>query len=192
VIRSVADDLGAAGRSLLRVSWRDVRLRSNEIEVRPSRADDARSIETSPADPVTGRYFGRALAGPPIDTDDADAPSFTICRAGAPVGRIWFRPGVRPFEVGYYLRSDEWGRGIATQALTLVADWMLASNRADSIVLFTHPENVASQRVAVKAGFRRDGIEPAYAEFKDGTEDAIRFVRVRKRKRHGFVQGGAG
>jgi RimJ/RimL family protein N-acetyltransferase len=40
-----------------------------------------------------------------------------------------------------------------------------------------HPENVASQRVAVNAGFRRDGIELAYAEFKDGTEDAIRYVR---------------
>jgi RimJ/RimL family protein N-acetyltransferase len=127
-----------------------------------------------------------------MDTDDPDAPSFTICRAEEPIGRIWFRPGVRPFEVGYYLRRDEWGRGVATQALTLVADWMLASNGVECIALFTHPENLASQRVAVKAGFRRDGIEPAYAEFKDGTEHAIRYVRVATRKRHGFVQGGAG
>ena len=84
---------------------------------------------------------------------------------------------MRPFEVGYYVRSDQWGRGIASAALTLVADWMLESNAAESIALFTHPENVASQRVAVNAGFRRDGIEQAYAEFKDGTEDAIRYVR---------------
>jgi RimJ/RimL family protein N-acetyltransferase len=127
-----------------------------------------------------------------MDTDDPDAPSFTICRAGDPVGRIWFRPGVRPFEVGYYLRSSEWGRGVATQALILVSDWMLEANGADCIALFTHPENVASQRVAEKAGFRRDGIEPAYANFKDGTEDAIRYVRLARRKRHGFVQGRAG
>ena len=159
------------------VRWRDVVLLAGEVEVRPSRAEDARAIGTSPADSVTGRYFGRALAGPPMDTDDPDAPSFTICRAGTPVGRIWFRPGVRPFEVGYYVRSDQWGRGIASAALTLVADWMLESNAAESIALFTHPENVASQRVAVNAGFRRDGIEQAYAEFKDGTEDAIRYVR---------------
>jgi RimJ/RimL family protein N-acetyltransferase len=127
-----------------------------------------------------------------MNTVDPDAPLFTICRAGEPVGRIWFRPGVRPFEVGYYLRGDQWGRGIASTALTLVADWMLQSNGADSIALFTHPENVASQRVAVKAGFRRDGIEPGYAEFKDGTEDAIRYVRGVRRKRHGFVPRGAG
>jgi hypothetical protein len=173
------------------LSWGEVVLRSGEIEVRPSRVDDGAEIGTSPADPITGRYFGRALAGPPMGTVDPDAPSFTICRAGAPVGRIWFRPGVRPFEVGYYVRTDQWGHGVASTALTLVADWMLASSGVDQVVLFTHPENVASQRVAVKAGFRRDGIEPAYAEFKDGTEDAIRFVRAVTRKRHGFVPHGA-
>jgi hypothetical protein len=176
----------------VKVSWREAVLRAGEVELRPSRMEDGGEIGTSPADPVTGRYFGRALAGSPIDTVDPDAPSFTICRAGEPVGRIWFRPGVRPFEVGYYVRTDQWGRGIASTALTLVADWMLESNEVDSIVLFTHPENVASQHVALKAGFHRDGIEPAYAEFKDGTEDAIRFVRGVQRKRHGFEPHGAG
>ena len=159
------------------VRWRDVVLRVGEVEVRPSRADDARAIGTSPADPVTGRYFGRALAGPPMDTDDPDAPSFTICRAGTPVGRIWFRQACVRSRSATTSAAINGDCGTASTALTLVGDWMLQSNGAESIALFTHPENVASQRVAVKAGFRRDGIEQAYAEFKDGTEDAIRYVR---------------
>jgi RimJ/RimL family protein N-acetyltransferase len=159
------------------VDWRDVELRMDDVEVRPWRDADAEAIGASPRDPVIGRYFGRALGGSPMDMSDPDAPSFAICRAGDPVGRIWFRPGVRPFEVGYYLRADAWGQGVATRALTLVSDWMLQANNAEVVVLFTHPENIGSQRVAAKAGFVENGIEASYADFKDGTREAIRFTR---------------
>jgi RimJ/RimL family protein N-acetyltransferase len=159
------------------VDWREVELRMDDVEVRPWRDTDREAIGSSPRDAVIGRYFGRALGGSPVAVRDPDAPVFAICRAGEPVGRIWFRPGIRPFEVGYFVRSDAWGQGVATRALTLVSDWMLHANKAEVIVLCTHPENVGSQRVAAKAGFMRDGIEASYADFKDGTREAICFTR---------------
>jgi RimJ/RimL family protein N-acetyltransferase len=160
------------------VDWREVELAADELVVRAWRDEDRNAIGTTPRDPITGRYFGRSLTGPSMDTPDPDAPSFTIVRSGKPIGRVWFRPGVRPFEVGYFVHTDWWGQGIATRALTLVANWMLQVGDVKSIVLFTHPENIGSQRVAERAGFVRDGIEFDYAEFKDGGRDAIRFVRT--------------
>src|SRR5262249_58755923 len=107
-----------------------------------------------------------------------DAPVFAIVADGAVVGVIWFGRGVRPFEVGYYLRRDAWGRGLATRSLRLVTDWMLRERGVDRIVLCTHPENVRSQAVAERAGYVRDGVVEQYAEFKDGTHRAVRFVRT--------------
>jgi len=161
------------------VNWQDVVLGRDGVEVRPWQEGDAEAVGTSPRDPMTGHYFGRALNAPPPGTGDPEAPMFAILRFGAPVGRIWFRPGIRPFEVGYYVRTDLWGQGIATRALSIVAAWMLDENGVEEIALFTHPENFASHKVAERAGFVRDGIREDYAEFKDGTFRGLRFVRRR-------------
>jgi RimJ/RimL family protein N-acetyltransferase len=88
------------------------------------------------------------------------------------------KPWGRPYEVGYLVRTNEWGEGVATEALGLIADWLVEDARATKIMLFTHLDNGGSQRVAEKAGFVRDGIEHHYAQFKDGLTDAIRFVRT--------------
>lgn len=161
------------------MDWRAVALERAGVEVRASLESDGEAIGTSPRDPVTGRFFGRALSGPRFEVEDEDAPAFTILFGGQPVGRVWFRPGARPFEVGYYVRTELWGRGIATTALSLVSDWFLEET-ADEIVLYTHPANVGSQKVARRAGFRGDGSMSGYADFKDGTNEALRFVRRAK------------
>jgi hypothetical protein len=160
------------------VDWRQAVLCDGDIELRPWRDGDSEAVGTSQRDPVTGRYFGRGLHGPKTSAPDPDAPSYLIAQDGEPVGRVWCVPGVRPFEIGYFVRTDLWGRGIATRALKLVTNWMLEQSDIDQIVLFIHPENIASQRVAEHAGYARDGVMQDYAEFKDGSTAAIRFVRI--------------
>jgi RimJ/RimL family protein N-acetyltransferase len=71
------------------------------------------------------------------------------------------------------------GRGIATAALRLLSDWLLTGGEEDELVLATHPENVASQKAAERAGFVRDSEIAEYASFKDGTTTALPFVRRR-------------
>jgi RimJ/RimL family protein N-acetyltransferase len=161
------------------VGWRDVRLVDGDLVLRPWEDGDQERLGTSQHDAEIGRYFGRALdrvEGAPLP-DDPDAPVLAITEAGAVVGVLWFGRGVRPFEVGYYLRQDCWGRGLATRSLRLVSDWMLDELGEDEIVLCTHPENVRSQAVAERAGYVRDGVVERYAEFKDGTTLALRYVR---------------
>jgi RimJ/RimL family protein N-acetyltransferase len=130
-------------------------------------------------DPELGRYFGRAIGAQEAVAEDEGVPNLGIVerRTGRVVGRIWCRFGARPPEVGYYLRQDAWGNGYATRALELVTDWLLGAGGFAEVVLRTHPDNAASQRVAERAGFVRAGIVREYAEFKDGTRDAVGYVR---------------
>jgi RimJ/RimL family protein N-acetyltransferase len=162
------------------VDWRATVLSDGELVLRAWQPGDQELLGTSQRDPEIGRYFGRSLtladgASPPADPD---APAFAIVVADEVVGVIWFARGVRPFEVGYYLHRDMWGRGIATRSLRLVTDWILREPGVDLIVLCTHPQNVRSQAVAERAGYVRDGVVEQYAEFKDGTKRAFRFVRT--------------
>lgn len=61
-------------------------------------------------------------------------------------------------EIGYWLGEGCWGRGIATEALTLVADHVFGG--ANLLRLFALPfaDNAASIRVLEKAGFVREGL----------------------------------
>jgi RimJ/RimL family protein N-acetyltransferase len=158
------------------VIWPE-RLAGDRVTIRLWREGDDEAVGTSPRESTTGRFFGRSL-NPRREEPDPDAPTYTICREGRPVGRLWFKPWARPYEVGYLVRTDEWGKGIATAALQLISDWLIEDAGVEKVMLFTHPDNIGSQRVAENARFTRDGIEAGYAQFKDGKTDAIRFVRV--------------
>jgi RimJ/RimL family protein N-acetyltransferase len=61
-------------------------------------------------------------------------------------------------EVGYWLRADARGRGATTRALRLVVAWAFDQADVARVQLRADPENLASCRVAEKAGFTREGI----------------------------------
>ncbi|MFW8585538.1 GNAT family N-acetyltransferase [Rhizobium beringeri] len=58
------------------------------------------------------------------------------------------------FELGYSLREEAWGKGLATEAAGALADWFFERQFAQGFIAFTHPENIASQRVLRKIGMR--------------------------------------
>jgi RimJ/RimL family protein N-acetyltransferase len=67
--------------------------------------------------------------------------------------------GIDPveIEVGWVITEDSRGRGLATEAMraAIVDAWSRAG--ADHVVAYIRPENVISQRVADKLGFRLRG-----------------------------------
>jgi ribosomal-protein-alanine N-acetyltransferase len=64
-------------------------------------------------------------------------------------------------EIGYLVNRDARGRGVAPRAVRLVSDWVLGELGFGRLELQTDVRNHASQRVAEKAGFRREGeVEP--------------------------------
>lgn len=154
--------------------WRSVSIDDGVVCLRAwSEAD----LDEAFRDPELGRYFGSAITS--ASTVDDEMPAFAIVaiESGRVVGQIWCRPGARPPEIGYYLRRDAWGHGYATRALSVATDWLLGDGGFSEVELCTHPENERSQKVAERSGYKRDGIVDEYAQFKDGTRRALRFVR---------------
>ena len=60
--------------------------------------------------------------------------------------------------IGYALLPDERGKGYGTEAVEIMVDYLFLTKNIVRIQAETHPENIASQRILEKAGFRKEGI----------------------------------
>lgn len=125
------------------------------------------------ADPRVMRYIGNGRASTREQVDDAMQrlpraytlyPGLGTWRAtrrdnGGFVG--WFAlkyiPKTVEVEVGYRLRYGAWGRGYATEGARALLRYGFDELGLHRIVGVTHPDNVASQRVLVKAGLADAG-----------------------------------
>lgn len=56
-------------------------------------------------------------------------------------------------EIGYGIKPEYEGRGLATEAVTAMAKWAIAQPGVVRIEAETEPNNIASQRVLQKSGF---------------------------------------
>lgn len=81
-------------------------------------------------------------------------------------------------EVGYWLSSQYWGRGITTSALERICRY--AFEQLGLIRLFATPLawNPASFRVLEKAGFRKEGVMQSAAIKDDKVVDMVLFAKV--------------
>jgi len=77
--------------------------------------------------------------------------------------------------IGYWVAAPARRRGIASGALRLLAGWALDEDFG-RMELITDPDNIASQRVAEKVGFCREGVMRAHTLHRDGRRrDAVLF-----------------
>ena len=84
-------------------------------------------------------------------------------------------------EAGYMVGRAARGRGVATAALRLASRWGLRDLGVARVQLTTHLDNAASQRVAERAGFRREGVLRSWEELR-GTARRPRDVLARRRR----------
>lgn len=94
---------------------------------------------------------------------DGTHAAFAVTDAGTEevlgsIGIHWLDLDNRVAEVGYWVRSEARGRGVATRATRLVSRWALTDCGMKRLQLRADQRNVASQRVAEAAGFRREGV----------------------------------
>jgi RimJ/RimL family protein N-acetyltransferase len=62
------------------------------------------------------------------------------------------------WEIGYVLISSERGKGYCTEAAQIAVDYLFMSKGIVRVQATTHIENVASQKILEKTGFKREGI----------------------------------
>jgi RimJ/RimL family protein N-acetyltransferase len=87
-------------------------------------------------------------------------------------------PGRGQAEIGYWVGPWARGRGVATAALRTLSTHVLG-NGLDRLELLTHLDNPISQRVALAAGYRREGVRRKALPARDGTrDDMLAFARV--------------
>jgi RimJ/RimL family protein N-acetyltransferase len=74
------------------------------------------------------------------------------------VGINWIDRDQAVGDIGYWLRQDARGRGFTTRGVVLAARWAFEIG-CERLQLRADAENEASQRVAERAGFTREGIQ---------------------------------
>lgn len=84
-----------------------------------------------------------------ITVDDRVVGSIGISRQG----NVHFRTG----ELGYYLSEEYWGRGIMTEAVRQICNYVFENSDILRIYAEPYAYNTASCRVLEKAGFQYEG-----------------------------------
>jgi len=71
-------------------------------------------------------------------------------------------------EIGYCVNEKYWGRGIATQAVQLIEKICFKKLKLLRIEIVMQPKNVGSVKVAIKNGYKREGLMRKAVKGKDG------------------------
>ncbi len=115
------------------------------------------------------RQWGRADKGEGLSQAIADA------RSGEALGAavLMFRRQPLTAEIGYWLVERARGRGLGSRAVALLARWAVTDAGLVRVEALVEPENIVSQRVLEKAGFRREGHLRSYLVFDRRRADAL-------------------
>jgi ribosomal-protein-alanine N-acetyltransferase len=82
-------------------------------------------------------------------------------------------------EIGYWVVPSARGHGVATLALTLLAEWAFANSDVDRLSLFIEPSNDASISTAERAGFTREGVLRGWERIDGAPRDVVSFACLR-------------
>lgn len=164
----------------------DPPLATQRILLRPLVPDDVQAVFEACQDPDIGRW---TTVPQPYRLEDAEtfiAETITAWRAGREptfalvdrrtdrlVGCIGLRGAGHACEIGYWTAPEGRGRGLTTEAVTLLSRWALDTLGFERISLLVYVGNDASARVAEKAGYTREGILRRYAIQRGRARDCI-------------------
>ena len=161
------------------------------VELRPWGPSDIPAIVAACQDPEIPRWtrvpdpFGEEDAREWLATHQPKMkageglPLAVVAPAGEVLGAIELhihRRGVAG--IGYWVAPWARRRRVATRALVLLSSWALATLPLFRLQVTTDPANFASQAVAERAGFRREGLLRSYLEIKGRPLDRIMYSRL--------------
>ena len=164
------------------------------VTLRRWRSDDAADVARACTDPETARWLpvpvpydlaaGQGYVDGIVPSQWADGTVANVGVADAVSGELLgaigltLRDGLG--EVGYWTAPWARGRGVATRAAALHTSWALEVLGLPRVELLTDVDNLASQRVAERAGFVREGVARAIRPRPRGEEraDMVVFSRL--------------
>jgi RimJ/RimL family protein N-acetyltransferase len=115
-----------------------------------------------------------ATLRPRLASGDGAAFAIVDAETAALLGGIGLRSeGDRRVEVGYWVRRERRGEGIAPRALRLISEWAIEGLGVARVQLHADVDNVASRRVAERAGFTREGVLRSWLEHRGERRDHV-------------------
>lgn len=152
-------------------------LRDDALLLRPWREEDAPAVHAACQDEEILRWI--PLIPRPYRLEDARAfvrgelglgpHQFAVTEDARVVGSIAMRVNEqRTGHIGYWCAPQARGRGITTRALRMLCRHGLRELALERLELIADPDNLASQRVAEKVGFRREGVLRSHMRHPDG------------------------
>lgn len=167
-------------------------LRGNQIALRPFQVSDAAAIAEACRAPDIPRFTmmpdgmnveqAREWIERGLESWPRGLARFAIVVPPSDecVGQvgIMFEFPARRAEAFYWLDRRVRGRGIASEALDLVTTWAFRDHDIVRVHLVTHLDNEASQRVATRCGFTREGVLRAWEPVKNDQPDLMMWSRL--------------
>ena len=149
-------------------------LTGRRVHLRGPRTDDADAVFTLFSDTEVMRYWSRPPMTVRAEAEgliDEIGESFST-RAGfnwmvvrpeddvviGTVALFRFEPRHRRAEIGYSLRSDHWGQGLASEAVTVMLDWAMRTLGLHRVEADIDPRNEGSRKLLAKLGFASEGV----------------------------------
>jgi RimJ/RimL family protein N-acetyltransferase len=170
-----------------------MRLQCDECVIRSWRPDDAAALRLHADDRLVWVNLRDSFPHPYTDRDarewvrlaagQSPETHFALTNDDAVVGGIGIRIGDDVFrrsaEIGYWLGSPYWGRGIATAAVRALTAWAFEEHDLVRLWASVFAWNPASARVLEKAGYACEG-RLRQSVIKDGLlTDQLLYARVR-------------
>ena len=158
-----------------------MRLEDEAIVLRPLDDEDIPAVVAACQDPEIPRW----TSVPSPYTEDhardflrraSDVSAIVDVRTEELLGTIGWRWVEGNVQLGYWIKREARGRGAATRALALLSRWAFVELGATRVQLLTEPENGASQRVAEKAGFRREAFLRSFIELNGRRRDVYMYA----------------
>jgi len=155
-------------------------LRTERLILRRARADDLDAMHAVLSDATAIRYWSHGphediaktkewldsmIDAPPGESDD-----FVITLDGEVIGKLgaWRLP-----EIGFILRSDQWGRGYAAEAMGAFLDHIFRTREVEFLTADVDPRNLGSLRLLEDQGFVRSGFAKGTWTTHIGTCDSV-------------------
>jgi RimJ/RimL family protein N-acetyltransferase len=145
---------------------RDHGLDDKVVRLREWTDEDADWYAESVRDPLIQRFTtdsptldaAKVLAAIVRLREAGDEEGFLICDSitGRRLGNIALCHDGQSGEISYWVAAEARGRGVATRAVVLFSSWIFQTMGLNEVWLRVHRDNVASQQVASRAGYRRD------------------------------------
>ena len=153
-------------------------LTTSRLLLRERRVEDIPAYLEMDGDAEVMRYVGDGTVPDPV----AHAVRLSQCIAAGNGNGLWVwsvcereraaeflgcallspEPMLNRIELAYRFKRSAWGRGIATEAGRACLDFGFGECGLLEIVALAYPENLPSQRVLAKLGFKPTGYHEAY------------------------------